>query len=45
LPDIVVFDSEFVEHNVYSGFEVRSEQRQALLEFALGDQTGAFLNQ
>ena len=39
LPDIVVFDSEFVEHNVYSGFEVRSEQRQALLEFALGDQT------
>ena len=39
LPDIVVFDSEFVEHNVYSGFEVRSDQRQALLEFALGDQT------
>jgi wobble nucleotide-excising tRNase len=39
LPDIVVFDSEFVEHNVYSGFEVRPDQRQALLEFALGDQT------
>ncbi len=37
-PDIVVFDSEFVEQNVYSGFEVRADQRQALLEFALGDQ-------
>ena len=36
--DIVVFDSEFVEQNVYSGYEVRSEQRRALLEFALGDQ-------
>ena len=36
--DIVVFDAEFVEQNVYSGQEVRPEQRQALLEFALGDQ-------
>lgn len=39
LADIVVFDSEFVEHNVYSGFEVRADQRQSLLEFALGNQT------
>lgn len=39
LPDIVVFDSEFVEQNVYSGFEVRADQRQSLLEFALGNQT------
>jgi wobble nucleotide-excising tRNase len=39
LQDIVVFDSEFVEQNVYSGYEVRAEQRQSLLEFALGDQT------
>lgn len=39
LPDIVIFDSEFVEQNVYSGFEVRADQRQSLLEFALGDQT------
>src|ERR1051326_4555127 len=38
-PRILVFDSEFVEQNVYSGFEVRAEQRQSLLEFALGDQT------
>ena len=39
LPNIVVFDSEFVEQNVYSGLEVRPDQRQSLLEFALGDQT------
>ena len=39
LPDIVVFDSEFVEQNVYSGFEVRADQRQSLHEFALGNQT------
>ena len=39
LPDIVVFDSEFIEQNVYSGFEVRADQRQSLLEFALGNQT------
>lgn len=39
LPDIVVLDSEFVEQNVYSGFEVRADQRQSLLEFALGNQT------
>ena len=39
LPDIVVFDSEFVEQNVFSGFEVRADQRQSLLEFALGNQT------
>jgi wobble nucleotide-excising tRNase len=36
-PDIAVFDSEFVERNVYSGFSVRPDQRQALLDFALGD--------
>lgn len=35
----MVFDSEFVEQNVYSGFEVRADQRQSLLEFALGNQT------
>lgn len=38
VPQIVVFDAEFVEHNVYSGQGVRPEQRRALLEFALGDQ-------
>lgn len=38
-PDVAVFDAEFVEQNVFSGFEVRPEQRQSLLEFALGDQT------
>jgi len=35
--NISVFDSEFVERNVYSGFSVRTDQRQKLLEFALGD--------
>lgn len=38
-PAMAVFDSEFVEQNVYSGFEIRPDQRQSLLEFALGDQT------
>ena len=37
-PSLVVFDSEFVDQNVYSGFEVRVDQRERLLEFALGDQ-------
>lgn len=41
VPELAVFDSEFVEENVYSGFEVRSEQRQSLLDFALGDQAVA----
>ena len=38
-PAMAVFDSEFVEQNVYSGFEIRPDQRQSLLEFALGNQT------
>ncbi len=37
-PPIVVFDSEFVDQNVYSGLEVRANHRQSLLEFALGAQ-------
>jgi wobble nucleotide-excising tRNase len=37
VPSISIFDSEFVEQNVYSGFAVRPDQRQKLLEFALGD--------
>ncbi len=36
-PDISIFDSSFVEQNVYTGFEIRPEQRQSLLDFALGD--------
>lgn len=39
IPYISTFDSEFIEKNVYSGQEVRSDQRQSLLEFALGDTT------
>lgn len=38
MPAITVFDSEFVEQNVYSGFEIRPDQRQSLLDFALGNQ-------
>jgi wobble nucleotide-excising tRNase len=37
-PDIVVFDSQFVHDNVYTGLEVTSENRKGLYEFALGDQ-------
>ncbi len=44
-PVIAVFDSEFVEQNVYSGFEIRPDQRQSLLEFALGDTTVALKKQ
>ena len=40
-PGLVVFDSAFVDTNVYSGQEVRSDQRQALLEFAIGEQAVA----
>ncbi len=36
LPSIIVFDSDFVDKNVYSGFEVGNHQKKALLEFALG---------
>lgn len=36
-PTVFLFDAEFVETNVYSGFSVRPEQRQEFLEFALGE--------
>jgi wobble nucleotide-excising tRNase len=32
-----IFDATFVDQNVYSGSEVKAEHRQALLDFALGD--------
>ena len=38
VPSILIFDSEFVDQNVYSGFVVSPGQRQSLLDFALGDQ-------
>lgn len=37
LPDVDVFDSVFVDDNVYSGMAVDSKQRQQLLDFVLGD--------
>jgi wobble nucleotide-excising tRNase len=35
--DILVFDTEFVDKNVYSGTTVNPSHRQELLEFALGE--------
>lgn len=41
IPTMQVFDTDFVEENVYSGSEVRADHRQGLLEFALGAQAVA----
>ncbi|MEM8720708.1 MAG: AAA family ATPase [Cyanobacteria bacterium P01_G01_bin.39] len=35
--DILVFDNEFIDKNVYSGVEVDTSHREGLLEFALGE--------
>jgi wobble nucleotide-excising tRNase len=35
--DILVFDTEFVDKNIYSGTVVDTNHRQGLLEFALGE--------
>ncbi|MBU68604.1 MAG: hypothetical protein CL858_24705 [Cupriavidus sp.] len=37
VPDLRVFDAEFVSRNVYSGAEISTDQRASLLEFALGE--------
>lgn len=36
-PNICVFDSSFVDDNVYSGLDISSDHRRNLLEFALGE--------
>jgi len=36
-PEILVFDSEFVDRNVYSGNRLEPEHRENLLEFVLGE--------
>jgi wobble nucleotide-excising tRNase len=36
-PNILVFDTEFVDRNIYSGISVSPSHRQELLEFALGE--------
>jgi wobble nucleotide-excising tRNase len=41
--NIVIFDSVFVNDNVYSGFEVSSDQRRSLLEFTLGEEGGQLI--
>lgn len=35
-PEILVFDADFVEENVYAGGQVSADQRKNLLRFALG---------
>jgi len=35
-PELLVFDTDFVEQNVYSGGKVSADQRKNLLQFALG---------
>lgn len=35
-PELLVFDAEFVEKNVYAGGQVSTDQRKNLLQFALG---------
>ena len=40
-PEIRVFDTAFMENNVFSGGEVTSEHRRNLLDFALGDRAVA----
>lgn len=36
-PEIIVFDSDFVEQNVYAGGQVSTDQRKNLLKFAIGE--------
>ena len=35
-PEFLVFDSDFVEQNVYAGGQVTTDHRRSLLQFALG---------
>lgn len=35
-PELLVFDADFVEKNVYAGGQVSADQRKNLLQFALG---------
>lgn len=35
-PELLVFDADFVENNVYAGGQVSTDQRKNLLQFALG---------
>ncbi|WP_115531233.1 AAA family ATPase [Xanthomonas campestris] len=41
IPDLQVFDTEFVSRNVYAGATISTDQRAKLLEFALGKQAVA----
>lgn len=41
MPNLRVFDAEFVSRNVYAGTAINTDQRASLLEFALGEQAVA----
>ena len=43
--NLVVFDSWFVDENVFSGSQIRPEHREHLLEFALGERGVALKTQ
>lgn len=38
IPDMIVFDAEFVARNVYAGQEISSDHRASLLDFSLGEE-------
>ena len=40
-PELLVFDSDFIERNVHSGGAVNTDHRKNLLEFALGEEAVA----
>lgn len=38
MPNLQVFDADFVSSNVYAGADISTDQRASLLQFALGEQ-------
>lgn len=38
-PLMDIYDSTFIEDNIYTGFEVRPDHRQSLLDFIIGEQS------
>ncbi|MCX6968361.1 MAG: AAA family ATPase [Verrucomicrobia bacterium] len=44
-PELLIFDSDFIERNVHSGGVVNTDHRKSLLEFALGESAVAARNQ
>lgn len=38
IPDLRIFDADFVSRNIYSGVDINTDHRASLLEFALGEE-------